>query len=104
MKERISLKKKNNNNNNKRTIRAKSEEFGSVGSNGVADGLIIGKLSAKLNTSSIRIFYDTSDTENFLQLDMFRIHIGNEAIWSYIMFSAYDRIVLMFFSFLVQCL
>ena len=66
MKERISLKKKNNNNNNnKRTIRAKSEEFGSVGSNGVADGLIIGKLSAKLNTSSIRIFYDTSDTENF---------------------------------------
>lgn len=27
--------------------RAKSEEFGSVGSNGVADGLIIGKLSAK---------------------------------------------------------
>lgn len=27
--------------------RAKSEEFGSIGSNGVADGLIIGKLSAK---------------------------------------------------------
>lgn len=27
--------------------RAKSEEFGSIGSNGVADGLIIGKLFAK---------------------------------------------------------
>lgn len=41
--------------------------------------------------------------KNFLQLDMFRIHIGNEAIWSYIMFSAYDRIVLTFlFSFLIQ--
>ena len=64
MKEGISLKN-NNNNNNKRTVRAKSEEFGSVGSNGVADGLIIGKLSAKLNTSSLRTFYDTSDTEKF---------------------------------------
>lgn len=37
--------------------------------------------------------------KNFLQFDMFRIHIGNEAIWSYIMFSAYDRIVLNLFFF-----